>query len=145
MCIRDRIQTRLMDAGFDISISLKAKWRPDGSALAECREHGRQLARQWALHPLEAPRPIITNNAAVTAPVIEVPVARVATPAAAEWDDDQSMLCVVCQWVYEPALGEPDQLVAPGTPWAQVPDSFLCPGCGIGKEVFEPCAVEACV
>ena len=44
----DRIQTRLMDAGFDISLSLKAKWRPDGSALAQCREHGRQLARQWA-------------------------------------------------------------------------------------------------
>ncbi|MFM5095837.1 anaerobic nitric oxide reductase flavorubredoxin [Aeromonas rivipollensis] len=141
----DRIQTRLMDAGFDISLSLKAKWRPDGSALALCREHGRQLARQWALHPLEAPRPIITNNAAVVAPVIEVPVARVATSAAAELDDDQPMLCTVCQWVYDPAQGEPDQLVAPGTPWAQVPDSFLCPGCGIGKEVFEPCAVEACV
>ena len=144
----DRIQTRLMDAGFDISISLKAKWRPDGSALALCREHGRQLARQWALHPLEAPRPITTTQAAVTpAPVMPAAVAKApqAAPVAAEWDDDQPMLCTVCQWVYDPAQGEPDQLVAPGTPWAQVPDSFLCPGCGIGKEVFEPCAVEACV
>ncbi|MCS3461880.1 anaerobic nitric oxide reductase flavorubredoxin [Aeromonas sp. BIGb0445] len=162
----DRIQTRLMDAGFDISISLKAKWRPDGSALALCREHGRQLARQWALHPLEAPRPIITTGAAA-APVVEVGVevgvpvfsttqtavtpapviakAPQAAPAASTLDDDQPMLCTVCQWVYDPAQGEPDQLVAPGTPWAQVPDSFLCPGCGIGKEVFEPCALEACV
>ncbi|WP_421292836.1 anaerobic nitric oxide reductase flavorubredoxin [Aeromonas taiwanensis] len=141
----DRIQTRLMDAGFDISLSLKAKWRPDGSALAECREHGRQLARQWALHPLDAPRPITTTQA-TPAPV--GPAAVVAEPKAApaaEWDDDQAMLCTVCQWVYDPTLGEPDQLVAPGTPWAQVPASFLCPGCGIGKEVFEPCAVEACV
>ena len=43
-----------MDAGFDISPSLKSKWRPDGVALAECREQGRQLARQWALHPLRS-------------------------------------------------------------------------------------------
>ncbi len=109
-----------MDAGFDISLSLKAKWRPDGSALAECREHGRQLARQWALHPLEASRPITTTQTAVTpAPVIAK--APQAAPAAGEWDDDQPMLCTVCQWVYDPALGEPDRVggtwhpLGPGT------------------------------
>lgn len=45
----DRIQTRLMDAGFETGLALKIKWRPDTDALEVCREHGRDIARQWAL------------------------------------------------------------------------------------------------
>jgi anaerobic nitric oxide reductase flavorubredoxin len=44
--------------------------------------------------------------------------------------------CTVCEWVYDPQLGEPYQGVEPGTPWAKVPDDFLCPECHLGKEVF---------
>ena len=46
------------------------------------------------------------------------------------------MLCTVCNWVYEPAIGEPNQDVAAGTAWNDVPDFFLCPECGLGKDVF---------
>ncbi|MBL4814210.1 MAG: rubredoxin [Shewanella sp.] len=52
------------------------------------------------------------------------------------------MVCTVCQWVYDPALGEPNQDVAPGTEWQDVPDYFLCPDCSLGKAVFEPLAKE---
>jgi anaerobic nitric oxide reductase flavorubredoxin len=48
----DRLSTRLQDAGFEMSMSLKAKWRPDIDALELCRQHGRDIARQWALAPL---------------------------------------------------------------------------------------------
>lgn len=48
----DRLSTRLQDAGFEMSLSLKAKWRPDLDALELCRQHGREIARQWALAPL---------------------------------------------------------------------------------------------
>lgn len=48
----DRLSTRLQDAGFEMSLSLKAKWRPDTDALELCRQHGREIARQWALAPL---------------------------------------------------------------------------------------------
>ena len=116
----DRIQTRLMDSGFEISLSLKMKWRPDGQALKECREHGRKIAREWALHPLE--------EMAVTEVVASV----------TETKAEGSMICTVCQWVYDPAIGEPMQGVEPGTTWSDVPESFLCPGCALGKSVFDP-------
>ena len=52
--------------------------------------------------------------------------------------DPQKMLCSVCNWVYDPALGEPNQGIEPGTPWNELPDFFLCPECGLGKDVFVP-------
>lgn len=144
----DRIQTRLMDAGFDISVSLKAKWRPDGGALELCREHGRQLARQWALHPLdESMQDAVAGQVQTATPMVATaaPASNRSQPTTnvTGTDDAQCMLCTVCQWVYDPAQGEPDQDVAPGTPWHAVPEHFLCPECGIGKAVFEPCNREA--
>ncbi|EOM2483031.1 TPA: anaerobic nitric oxide reductase flavorubredoxin, partial [Escherichia coli] len=44
---------------------------------------------------------------------------------------------------YDPAKGEPMQDVAPGTPWSEVPDNFLCPECSLGKDVFDELASEA--
>ncbi len=42
-----------------------------------------------------------------------------------------------CGYAYDPAVGDPDNSVAPGTPWDQVPESWVCPACGMGKDVFE--------
>ncbi|TQS56497.1 anaerobic nitric oxide reductase flavorubredoxin, partial [Salmonella enterica subsp. enterica serovar Typhimurium] len=125
----DRLSTRLQDAGFEMSLSLKAKWRPDLDALELCRQHGRDIARQWALAPL----PETTQQIA--------PVEETITCTAA--DLGPKMQCSVCQWIYDPALGEPLQDVAPGTPWNDVPDNFLCPECSLGKDVFDVLATEA--
>lgn len=46
--------------------------------------------------------------------------------------------CTVCDWVYDPELGDPDAGVAPGTAFEDLPDDFVCPLCGVGKEDFEP-------
>jgi rubredoxin len=43
----------------------------------------------------------------------------------------------VCGYVYDPAKGDPDHGVDPGTPWEKVPDDWECPLCGQSKEVFE--------
>ena len=50
----------------------------------------------------------------------------------------QEWRCVICQYIYDPAAGDPDNGVAPGTPFEELPESWLCPLCGAGKDMFEP-------
>lgn len=154
----DRIQTRLMDAGFQTALSLKTKWRPDGKAMRECREHGRIIAKSWALHPIDNIEPLVVKTLPAQPAAREIvsaetnqtaaPEAQVDTIVAADnkqggtGDDQQNMLCTVCNWVYEPAVGEPNQGVEPNTAWAAVPEYFLCPECGLGKDVFAPIKAE---
>ena len=42
-------------------------------------------------------------------------------------------VCDLCGYIYDPANGDPDNGVAPGTPWEQVPADWVCPLCGAGK------------
>ena len=46
-------------------------------------------------------------------------------------------VCVVCGWVYDEELGLPEQGIAPGTKFSDLPDDFQCELCGVGKEDFE--------
>ena len=41
-----------------------------------------------------------------------------------------------CGYVYDPAVGDPDNGVAPGTAWEDVPEDWVCPVCGLGKDSF---------
>lgn len=50
----------------------------------------------------------------------------------------QKMVCVVCGWEYDPAEGVPGDGIEPGTSFADLPDDFVCPECGAGKDDFEP-------
>jgi len=45
--------------------------------------------------------------------------------------------CTVCGYVYDPAVGDPDNGVAPGTAFEDIPDTWVCPECGVSKEDFE--------
>jgi rubredoxin len=45
--------------------------------------------------------------------------------------------CVVCGFVYDEAEGLPDEGVAAGTRWADIPDDWACPDCGASKEDFD--------
>ncbi|MFA4944361.1 MAG: rubredoxin [Lentisphaeria bacterium] len=52
----------------------------------------------------------------------------------------QKYICKVCGWIYDPAKGDPDGGIEPGTPFADIPDGWVCPECGVGKDEFEPVA-----
>jgi flavin reductase (DIM6/NTAB) family NADH-FMN oxidoreductase RutF/rubredoxin len=45
--------------------------------------------------------------------------------------------CTVCEYVYDPELGDPDGGIKPGTPFEKLPDDWVCPVCGASKDEFE--------
>lgn len=47
-------------------------------------------------------------------------------------------ICTVCDFVYDEALGLPEQGIPPGTRLEEIPDSWACPDCGVTKADFEP-------
>lgn len=46
-------------------------------------------------------------------------------------------VCTVCGYVYDPAKGDPDSGIAAGTAFEDIPDDWVCPVCGAGKDAFE--------
>ena len=70
-------------------------------------------------------------------PVESAPAASSASGPFKQWE------CIVCGWVYDESKGWPDDGIAPGTRWEDVPEDWLCPDCGVGKEDFEMIEVAA--
>lgn len=55
----------------------------------------------------------------------------------ADMTDPKTWMCLICGWIYDEAAGLPEDGIAAGTPWAQVPMNWVCPECGARKEDFE--------
>jgi rubredoxin len=49
----------------------------------------------------------------------------------------EKYVCTVCGYVYDEALGEPDNSIAAGTKFEDLADDYVCPLCGVGKDMFE--------
>lgn len=45
-------------------------------------------------------------------------------------------VCEVCGYVYDEVAGDPEHGVAPGTKWEEVSEEYVCPLCGVGKDMF---------
>jgi len=44
--------------------------------------------------------------------------------------------CMICNYIYDPAIGDPDNGIAPGTSFESIPDTWTCPVCGANKDSF---------
>jgi rubredoxin len=50
----------------------------------------------------------------------------------------EKFLCTACGYIYDPAEGDPEQGIEPGTLFEEIDDDWVCPLCGVGKDMFEP-------
>ena len=59
---------------------------------------------------------------------------------AEETKGEKSMkyVCNICSWEYDEAAGSPENGIAPGTKWEDLPEDFACPLCSVGKDNFSP-------
>ena len=49
----------------------------------------------------------------------------------------EKYVCTVCGYVYDPENGDPDSGIEKGTAFEDIPEDWVCPLCGVGKDMFE--------
>ena len=49
----------------------------------------------------------------------------------------EKYVCTVCHYVYDPLVGDPDNGIAAGTSFEDLPEEWVCPLCSVGKDMFE--------
>ncbi len=50
----------------------------------------------------------------------------------------QKYKCNICGYIYDPETGDSDSDIGPGTAFEDLPEDWVCPECGVGKEDFSP-------
>jgi rubredoxin len=70
---------------------------------------------------------------------LEVPVEKLSTLHKPKQEKTMKRyVCNSCGWGYDPATGDPDGGILPGTPFEELPADWVCPQCGAGKDEFAP-------
>ena len=59
------------------------------------------------------------------------------TPSAQGGNSMEKYECP-CGYIYDPEVGDPEGGIAPGTKWEDIPEDWVCPICGLGKDAFSP-------
>ena len=81
-------------------------------------------------------REVLGGKTPPTAPTYRASMALTQQVNTKDHSNMKKYVCDQCGYVYDPAVGDPDNDVAPGTAFEDVPDDWLCPDCGVGKDEF---------
>lgn len=54
-----------------------------------------------------------------------------------KFNNMEKYVCDVCDYVYDPEVGDPESGIAPGTSFEDLPDDWTCPVCGVTKDDFQ--------
>ncbi|CAG4890504.1 rubredoxin [Paraburkholderia gardini] len=127
--------------GVAVEIQFSAERLNDGAGDPYWIDLTAQEAQQL-LHALQTR--LAVSEAGTAAPLVvsldEAPAVQGAAthtePEASSADEFKQWVCVICGWIYDEAAGAPDDGIAPGTRWADIPDDWRCPLCDVGKEDF---------
>ncbi|MBM3343743.1 MAG: rubredoxin [Betaproteobacteria bacterium] len=90
--------------------------------------------------PHEGSFPIVAGPEGVEALVLHFPRLESATKVVPQANDSKAYRvwqCLLCAFVYDEKAGLPDEGIAPGTRWEDVPDTWSCPDCAAGKADFD--------
>lgn len=49
----------------------------------------------------------------------------------------EKYICTVCGYIYDPEKGDPESRIEPGTTFGDLPENWVCPVCGAGKDAFK--------
>ena len=61
----------------------------------------------------------------------------IAIPDKKEIMMSKKYICTVCEYIYDPIVGDPDSGIEPGTAFENIPEGWVCPDCGVTKSDFE--------
>ncbi len=98
--------------------------------VTHCALHGEGTPMTYSYY-----REVLCGKTPPTAPSFKSVLKKVLKPEKKEAVLKQ-YVCDVCGYVYDPAIGDPDSGIAPGTAFAEIPQDWVCPVCGVGKDQF---------
>ncbi|MGH8617599.1 MAG: rubredoxin [Burkholderiales bacterium] len=109
----------------------------EGSLLHEGREHKAPAVVSVDAH--DEPFPLRAGDGGIRGMILNFPACTVKQPTISPTvsADLKVWQCMLCAFVYDEAEGLPDEGIAPGTRWADVPDTWICPDCAATKTDFE--------